>query len=137
MANANPIKKKDPGKYPSFRIDKQHKDKVLSISTETSVDNAGWKLDITHTLRANGEKLYPDADPDITREQIGKLKDLAEKKMALCSNPTRIRDGGDLPGPNITYKLLFYVDDLLLETHDIEADEDSPSFYTKITFEVS
>jgi hypothetical protein len=138
MPNSNPVSTKDTGEYPEFIIEKEHKDKVLFITSTTELIKEGWELDLLHALSLAGKPLDFDPQPDIIHTEIGKCEDLDSKRFALASIAGRIRNGGTGKPSKVKYTLKFEVgSELLGEEFTLTSTERNPTtFYTKITFKI-
>jgi len=137
MANNNPISITDTGKYPAHVISAMHADKNLFLTTKTSlVDGGGWKLDLQHTVSIAGDSLDFDPDPDIISLDLGKCSDLDNNRLALVSIAARLRDGGDLPAPEVLYEVSFHADDELIDVFSISSKKNPITFYTKVTLKL-
>ncbi|ASW74465.1 hypothetical protein IQ37_13355 [Chryseobacterium piperi] len=138
MSNSNPIKTKDNGEYPEFIIPNKFKTKSLYITTKTELIKDGWELDLIHAFNIDGKTQDFTPTPDIERYKIGKGEDLNNKKFALVSIASRIRNGGENGPSKVKYTLKFEAgNELIDEEFIITSTEINPAtFYTKITLKL-
>lgn len=138
MANQNPIQLDKPPVETDFIIPKKYADSEISLSIGVELNETEWKYTPVHHIYLAGDNLYPEKIPDPTDLILNNGSALDGKFLAIVSNISRIKPGGNGgAAPKVMYTLLIKAGDTLMDSFQKESTTANPSdFNSKIKFTI-